>query len=90
MSADHLVVVLRNGKAARVMDCDVKGCGPFTQQGHLMELPHVPELWTSRGDYREDRATHPLDIIGITFGDGKLHLIKEQGEKAPLEKGLFA
>lgn len=62
-------VALRNGARAVVFEND--DCVPSFPIVGRHDSGAI-ELWTARGQYREDGAAHPLDIVSV-IRDGATH-----------------
>jgi len=67
-------VFLRNGTAARVTGR--AHVPPFTLVGR--QASGVLELWREDGEWREDGAQHPLDIVSLVTPSGQLVALKGQ------------
>jgi len=68
-------VMLRGKQFARVtlVSSDVY---PFSLQGRTNF--GTPELWHRDGHWREDKAPHPLDIVGVVAPDGSVVPLTDQ------------
>ena len=77
MKVDLPVNVMLRGKQFARVESAVRGPWPFSVQGRC-NVANTPELWTRDGHWREDKAPHALDIVGVVAADGALVPLTDQ------------